>query len=847
MNKGVLARRSIALRLLVSIIPITLLGILLVGGAAYYITKQHIVETVKKDIHTLGFEASQNISSFLNQRKNDLDTLSEQPLFADHYNNLEFGLEQEAETYRKEIEIYLANFSKRAKVYKGIYYLNPEGREICRIESSEIRPAAGYFPYDSLIQELRDLRSQEHFMSVPMVASHLGLTVFYAKALYNNIQKRKGIIVLACDLKPVEEILGRLRTGSSGVVYLADANKAPLLPASVPFDRFYEGNTAFFSVSSPVSGTPWQVSVLANMEDFLKPLNRIRFICSMLIVFCGALTVIVIYFRIRYLIGPIKKLMEATERLASGNLPERIRVKGNDEIATLSQSFNTMAESLQRKAQENQKLLEEVRHSEARYRTTLDSSLDAIIGADSFFIVTTWNRGAQKLFRFDTADIVGKPIACLFREDASKELLKIVSRDGFVRNHDIEGLTKDGELLNLNLTWAGSQESDPEHQEWSIVIRDVTDQKKLQAQLIHAEKLSIVGRLISGVVHEINNPLTAVVGYAELLATQEEMPSQLREDLKYIHENAVRCRDIMGNLLRFSRKEKLKKRPIQIKDVVVNAIKLMEYRLMKTEFIEVHQDLPHDLPPVFADSRQLEQVMVNLIQNACDALTEISGPKRLSIKGKRQDDFVIVSVEDNGPGIPQNLRNKIFEPFFTTKEEGKGTGLGLAICQDILQEHGGSLSIDNSSASGTRFLIKLHIFKRGTIATQEESKTIPPIPNKRVLIIDDETDLLPLMRQVLIEDGDKVEIATSGQDGLQKLTDGYFDLVISDFRLGPLNGSHIFYAIQTLNKKPPLLFITGDLMDAEVLETVTTLGVPCLSKPFSLGDFRFNVRKLLAN
>jgi two-component system NtrC family sensor kinase len=220
----------------------------------------------------------------------------------------------------------------------------------------------------------------------------------------------------------------------------------------------------------------------------------------------------------------------------------------------------------------------------------------------------------------------------------------------------------------------------------------------------------VVGQLISGIAHEINNPLTAVVGYAELLTTSEENHSpELKEDLKFIYDNSVRCREIVSNLLRFVRKEGLKKKSIQINDAIRSSVQLMHFRVVKKEQIQLECDLAPRLPPISADLQQIEQVIVNLIHNACDALSEIKGPKKITVLSRFEDGRVMVQIKDNGPGIPSNIQEKIFDPFFTTKDEGKGTGLGLSICQRIIQDHGGSITVESVPGSGASFLVSLPV------------------------------------------------------------------------------------------------------------------------------------------
>jgi len=844
---------SIALKLMALIIPISLLGIFLTGVFAYYNTKPYILKNVKDEVKALGFEASQNISSFFKQRENDLEMISESPLFADHTNNLEFGLHQEAETYLKEIERYLTNFSKRTGVYSGIWYLNEGGRKLISIGEFQEEPFLNQFGREPIIRRVA---------SDPIINTSFGPMVLYAKPLKNAVGDFQGTIVLGCSLKPVQDILNRLRSGPSGWVFLSDSMNSSVLPDMGSPNPSLINSSNLFSSTSDIPGTPWKVAVLVDLNNFLTPLKHIRFFANTLILLCGLLVALFIYIWIWILIRPIQKLKKATERFTAGHLSERVSVVSKDEVGALSNSFNVMAETLQSRTEdleakirelrtlacENAELIKNIRRSEARYRTTLESSLDAIVGLDSSFRITTWNRAAQSLFGYSSSNALGKHVTMLFPIPAAKELMKQVHHHGVVRNYDIEGLKESKESVPLNLTLASSEEETKENKEWSLVIRDVTEQKQLQAQLIQSEKLSVVGQLVSGIAHEINNPLTAVVGYAELLSTTDEKDGTLlQEDLKFIQQNAVRCREIVSNLLRFVRKGPIQKKPVQINEVIQAVIQLLDYRLVKKEAIQVEMNLDPHLPFVGGDFQQLEQVFVNLIQNACDALSGRAGPRRISIQTQAMDHFVQVQMADNGPGISKEIREKLFEPFFTTKADGRGTGLGLAISRRIVQDHMGILYVESTPGRGTTFILKLPGLKEGLPDRDTKDHEFPSISGKNILVIDDEPDLIPLMRQILLDEGNKVEVATSGNEGLQKLKNEKFDLVISDVALGDIHGQQIAQAIQTMEYKPALIFVTGDILNDKLMLDLQDLGIPYISKPFSLSDFRKTVRTTLAN
>ncbi len=601
-----------------------------------------------------------------------------------------------------------------------------------------------------------------------------------------------------------------------------------------------------FSDFSKIEGTPWLVGITVNVNDLLRPLYRIRQVSAALILLCTGLVVFLIFIRIRSLIQPIQTLMKATQRLTAGDLSERVSIVGDDEIGALAKSFNTMAETLQIRANENENLLKSIRLSETRYRTTVNNSLDGIIGLDASLKIVTWNWGAEMLFGYDQTEIHNRPFTTLFEHAAIVELLQQIQTRGFVRNFDARGLRKSGEKLQLNITMAGALDESSRQQWWSLVIRDVTEQKALQSQLIQAEKLSAVGQLISGVAHEINNPLTAVVGYAELLAMDETFDADsIKTDLEAIYQNAIRCREIVANLLRFVRKDQIQHKMISVNEVVTEVMKLMEYRVTRKEAIQVSIDLDPSNPKILGDFQQLEQVFVNLLQNACDAMSDTPAPKKIHFCTRSTDEAVTIEVSDNGPGMPKEITEKIFEPFFTTKEEGKGTGLGLAISKRIITDHLGKITVKSELGSGATFVIQLPKSTQTVPQAGPSTLILPPAPGRSILLVDDEKDLVTLMKQILKEDGCLTDVATSGREAIEKIKSRKYDLAISDVELGDMKGQAILSVLDESNRPASFIFMSGDILNVPLLESLKKLRVPYISKPFAVSDFRQLVRATL--
>jgi len=238
-----------------------------------------------------------------------------------------------------------------------------------------------------------------------------------------------------------------------------------------------------------------------------------------------------------------------------------------------------------------------------------------------------------------------------------------------------------------------------------VVMSDVTDTATLQAKLMHTEKMAAVGQLVSGVAHEVNNPLTAILGFADLLMENPEMPESARKDLRVILQEAQRTKQIVQNLLSFARQAPPLRKPVQLNAILRRTVQLRAYDF-HSRGVEILEELDEHLPPVVGDSHQLQQVFLNIVNNAYDAVRDLGRTASIAIQTAQVDSFVEVRFRDNGHGI--SFPERIFDPFFTTKEIGKGTGLGLSICYGIVREHGGEIFCHNNrGAPGATFVVRL--------------------------------------------------------------------------------------------------------------------------------------------
>jgi len=368
------------------------------------------------------------------------------------------------------------------------------------------------------------------------------------------------------------------------------------------------------------------------------------------------------------------------------------------------------------------------------------------------------------------------------------------------------------------------------------LVRDITDQRRAQTQLQQAEKLAAMGQLVSGVAHEINNPAAIISGFAQTLLLDQLAPEQ-RETVQMMYDEATRIGRITSNLLAFARAGSKERAQVDLNEIVRRTFALRSYHLT-TLNIAVNLELDEANPKVWANGSEMQQMLLNLLINAEQALTGVTGKRTITIRTiATSEERAQMEVADTGPGIPLDIQEKIFDPFFTTKPEGMGTGLGLSICYGIVHDHGGRIAVHSVPGQGAVFAVDL---PRDARTRRRLTPAPQPIPARAadgalsVLLVDDEEGLRRAVLSFLKRRGMHAIAVEDGGDALRVLRRERFDVIVSDVRMPGMSGGEF---LERLRREHPkmvkrLILTTGDSFAQDTSTLLRDAGVPSLVKPY---------------
>ena len=489
-----------------------------------------------------------------------------------------------------------------------------------------------------------------------------------------------------------------------------------------------------------------------------------------------------------------------------------------------------------------------------RLAAIVESSDDAIIGKDLNSIITSWNKGAERIFGYTAAEMVGASILKLIppdRRDEENLIIGKIRRGECVEHFETLRQTKDGRLIDVSVTASPIKDASGQPIGVSKIARDITDRLKLELKLRQSQKMESIGQLAAGIAHDFNNILSIIFGNAYLAALDADKPSKIREHLKEITKAAQRATDLVNQILTFSRQKKPVLEVVSLNELVPEALQFLRASLPAT--ITIQTALP-PVPAILANVTEIHQVIMNLATNAWQAIGHEPGTLKVALQVESGDEdflkmhpelkpgmYVRLSISDSGCGMDRATLERIFDPFFTTKAAGEGTGLGLAVVHGIMKGHDGAISVYSQPGEGTAFHLFFPANEAGAVIHPPAPPVIPSGRGERILFVDDEPSLARLGHNILERFGYAPTVLTTAQEALAavRAEPGAFAMVITDLTMPDLDGIHLGAQLQAMEPKMPILLMTGFSKNMTV-EKVRALGFrDLLIKPVSaraLGD-----------
>jgi two-component system NtrC family sensor kinase len=488
---------------------------------------------------------------------------------------------------------------------------------------------------------------------------------------------------------------------------------------------------------------------------------------------------------------------------------------------------------------ENAELVETLRQAEWRFRTLFRAAPDAVFTVLQNGRIREANDAVREMTGRDPLQVIGRPMAELVVESDRAKLQGALDATFAGTPTRVEVALERATAAETSrrlvaLAMSRLPEADPPSV--LLVGRDMTSEREMRVRLMESDRLAAVGELVAGVAHEVNNPLSSISAFAQLLLRDGGFTEQQRESLEVIKAETMRASQVVKDLLSFARRSEASREPVDLNTVLSRTLRLRGYQFTSNK-IQVEMDFAPELPPVVGDARQLQQVCLNLVTNAIQAMSTLGGGT-LFVTTRRDGANVVLEMRDTGTGIPDAVRAHIFEPFFTTKGEGEGTGLGLSVSYGIVTAHGGTIEVASTSSAGTTFRVTLPAADEPAIesTSRRDSGGLvlrSPLAGIRLLFIDDEPSLRSGVQAFGQLRGFTVLTAENGIQGLDMIRQSPVDAIVCDLRMPGMDGPAFHERLR--RERPGLaartVFITGDVVTGG--GRMTGVKQPVLSKPFA--------------
>jgi len=511
---------------------------------------------------------------------------------------------------------------------------------------------------------------------------------------------------------------------------------------------------------------------------------------------------------------------------------------------------------------ERKRIEEELRTSHDYLDRLLNSMVEVLMVVDTDYNIIEVNRSFLKHYGGGRKDIIGRKcyeVLHMLSEPCSTAQrrcpLRAVLKTGkpFYAEHVHETLGEQDFIFEVSMfpivDSAGNIEALVEIQHDITESKRVEEEKRqLEQKAQVASRLASVGEMAAGIAHEINNPLTSVIGYSQLLSDRDDIPEDAQMDLKAIDEGAQRVAGIIKRLLTFARQTRPERTLTNVNELITNTLDLRAYHL-RTNNIKVIADLASDLPITTADPAQLQQVFLNIIVNAETSMKQARGKGKLLIKTEEVNDNIRISFKDNGSGIARENLVRIFDPFFTTREVGEGTGLGLSICHGIIAEHKGRLWAESETGKGATFIVELPVIVEagGLEMVEPAGEELQKMPRARILVVDDEPSTLEFLSRLLTSEGHEVETVSNAAEAFEMVKNKRYSLILLDIKMPGASGIELYGRMQKIAQSfaDRVIFITGDIMGTDTEAFLSKTKAPYITKPFDVNQLKKKIEKFL--
>lgn len=496
-----------------------------------------------------------------------------------------------------------------------------------------------------------------------------------------------------------------------------------------------------------------------------------------------------------------------------------------------------------------------LRASEARFRSITEAHpVPVLIVSLHSQIILYASPGAEQLLGVPQNRLMHQQIDSFLPDiHAREEIWNLMSKGKEINLKEIQLRRENNTTLDAALS--ARRISYQNDEAMVIGLYDLTERKQAEAKIARqqdalqqSEKMAALGGLLAGVAHELNNPLSVVVGQATLLMEGSTEQKVIARGEK-IFKAADRCARIVKSFLALARHKPPERKQVHLNELIHAALELLGFQI-RTGEITIKLELEEKLPEITGDGDQLTQVVTNLVMNAAQAMDGWQGTKTITIRTWHDDSLqrVMLSVADSGPGVPQDIRTRIFEPFFTTKSNKGGTGVGLSLCLNMVSSYGGQMLLEDTPGGGATFIIDLPMTDAAEKAKESQSPVDAIIlPKLKMLLVDDEVEIAQTLADLLEPEGHTIDIAANGAIALEKLHKNAFDIIISDLRMPVMDGPALYDALgrELPSYLEKIIYVTGDTLSSHVQSFLSQHPVIVIEKPYRLSDVRRTIALLL--